>query len=434
MMKRLFFPLFLFSILSFTVLASSDTDVLTELRLGGCQFGNPQTGACCDKEYWAGVACTDSVQGEYRSKPADAAYWKRVSACGKVYRDCAFGVPEQPKPEKKPVPPSPVASAEKNLSPVKPSEPKTCGENQELKNSACVCKADFVEQNGKCVQPPPITKEQCDTLKKSLKDALKGFTVSTDRSEFWNKIGGTGWDIGNLRNSYWLGTKGLHYEDGKDKPIRTGYEVALYNKIKDFIATHPNEKIDTSAILKMGLESASDNKKVNLQVALLTVHNVVRFLARPGQWAADSPTGKSSVHDYGHPSTDPLYPVFRELRGYESTQGTSLVKTMGIKLRTKETQIDVAGVPVNSQWTQELFDPVKGVFSPLPGASNSLWNGGAHYYFWVGAVADTVLTFRKRAADWGAGKEMKEGLKGNQQAAVQIGVFNCGADFGESAA
>ena len=103
----------------------------------------------------------------------------------------------------------------------------------------------------------------------------------------------------------------LKLEDSNNpRPLRSGAEVAFFNKLKEEIARlPPGQRIDQARLLSLALDAvAGPNGTANLQAALLTVHNVVRMLARPLTWPAEpSPA-------------DPAYPIFLDLWG----RGTSV--------------------------------------------------------------------------------------------------------------
>jgi len=239
-----------------------------------------------------------------------------------------------------------------------------------------------------------------------------------------------------LRKSKWFGTNALHQEEGSVKPVRTGHEVALYNDLKKFITTRkPDEKLDFQKLLAMGLNaSAESDGSANLQTALLTIHNVIRFLARSDKWGAENPDGSRSDDVYGHPKTDPMYPIFRELKGFESTDGTSLPDFF--KQRRSE---KLKGEVANPLWSLDLFDPKNGIFAPLPGSkfpdpnTEKVVNAGSHYYFWIGTLADTATVGRLRTVRGAYKLELAQGLKEEHIARRQLEVMQCGGFFGEDA-
>lgn len=69
-------------------------------------------------------------------------------------------------------------------------------------------------------------------------------------------------------------------------PPRTGTEAALYQKIKDAIAR--GERLDPEKVLELGLEANLRGDEVNLQDTFLSIHNVIRLMARPETWWCDS--------------------------------------------------------------------------------------------------------------------------------------------------
>ena len=106
----------------------------------------------------------------------------------------------------------------------------------------------------------------------------------------------------------------LFNEEGMgNKPIRSGYEVELYKKIKDFARQRgPNDQLDNETLFRMGLETCRDSEgTVNIQDVFLTLHNVVRLLARPKNWSHQEP-GWTKMQD------DPVYPILKDLGGLTS--------------------------------------------------------------------------------------------------------------------
>ena len=144
----------------------------------------------------------------------------------------------------------------------------------------------------------------------------------------------------------------LKNEEGRgDKPYRSGYEVDFYKKLKEFLANRsgPDDRIGLDQLLQMGLESCVNKEgDVNLQDVYLTIHNVVRLMARPESWTQKGtdcvitfegiglgqvgqyPTGWETMKD------DPVYPALEDMVGIKSIDGKpTLAELSGYKW-TKE--------------------------------------------------------------------------------------------------
>lgn len=256
-----------------------------------------------------------------------------------------------------------------------------------------------------------------------------------DQERFGQTIGIPDWNA----HRYTLAAY-LHLEDGSTpfKPIRTGYELALYNKIKDFIANRPaGARLGPDELLRMGLDVCSSQKNgiANLQVTFLTVHNVVRLLARQEHWFGDFPNNRRGTREVGHPPDDPVYPILQDILGLRSTGGEALPDILHIRH-------EKSGKTLLDKLRPALFGLKDGPFQPEPGAQNAgpgspdevrtreqaIWNGGCHYYFWVGAVAQSTLG---AAAVMGGIRGESKGKEGGteQEGAVQLTHFVCGSIF-----
>ncbi len=249
-----------------------------------------------------------------------------------------------------------------------------------------------------------------------------------DQERFGQAIGIPDWNA----HRYTLAAY-LHLEDGSTpfKPLRTGYEVALYNKIKDFIVNRPpGARLGPDELLRMGLDvtSSQNNGIANLQVTFLTVHNVVRLLARQEHWFGDFPDNRRGTREVGHLPDDPAYPILQDILGLGTTGGQALPDILHIR-HEKSGQVFLGKL------RPALFDLKDGPFQPEPGAQNAekpeaqaIWNGGCHYYFWVGAVAQSTLG---AAAVMGGIRGESKGKEGGseQEGAVQLTHFVCGSIF-----
>lgn len=290
-----------------------------------------------------------------------------------------------------------------------------------------VCCLLSITLAGRAADPRGISQAACQAraghLMKMIENWNKGGHRATYNADgFWQATGlGSNDNVRRLRLGQYL-----KFEDGVIKPIRSGREVALYQKIKEFIAhRQPNQRLGMDTLLIMGLDACSGSGgSTNLQMALLTIHNVVRILARPQQWA-----GVALPKDYGHPASDPAYPILQDVLGRSSTGGPALPDIMGVK-RYPKGHAQAGGVP--AIWCMAgLFDPRTGPFQPQPGANGAEWNGGCHYYYWIGALARTTLG---PAFVVGGLVGEKGGKAGSEaQGTIEISQFVCGSIFGSEA-
>lgn len=243
-----------------------------------------------------------------------------------------------------------------------------------------------------------------------------GIHVVYDTAAFWKKLGPKA--TFNSLAQY------IKLEDGVKEPLRTGREVELYNRIKGFCAARKDgDTLGMDRLLQLGLESAEPaNSTVILQEVVLTLHNVVRLLARPQQWA-----GPGHVDDFGHPESDPAFPILEDLRGRKATKDRTMADMFDIKRKPD-------GALRDDQWPYyTLFHLTTGVFQPQPGAIDALWNGGCHYYFWVGALARTVLGPAAVVGGLVAELKAKEATGSAEQGVVQVTHFTAGSMFGSDA-
>ena len=183
---------------------------------------------------------------------------------------------------------------------------------------------------------------------------------------------------------YWVMKEHLDLEDGYVQPLRTGREVAFYNALKQRVrALKPGERIDRAQMLSLGLRTATPRDgKVHLPEVYLTVHNVIRLLARPEQW-----TGSPLPGDYGHPPGDPAYPILQDVLGRRSSDGGPSLADH-FKVRRKPD----GEILQRSYSVETLFGQEGGVFEYYEGAPTGHINGGAHYYFWVGMLGQRYFT------------------------------------------
>jgi hypothetical protein len=243
--------------------------------------------------------------------------------------------------------------------------------------------------------------------------------------------------------SYWDLAWYMVDEDGTVPLIRSGYEVALYRRLKHRLMNREvmprlrREEVFTEALHAMTevLRGPNGTEQVSVSVpaALLTAHNVTRLLARPEQWLHDFPR---TPYGQVRSADDLAWPILLDLTSLRSVDAyPSLYQYAG--WRTE--------FPLARDLT-ELFYGVPGVFQFFgeanradDGALPSHWNGGMHYYYWIGALghwlAESVLTslygfYGVEAAK--AYEYLQKGLAGEtERASVQIGLgFDQGAALG----
>lgn len=227
----------------------------------------------------------------------------------------------------------------------------------------------------------------------------------------------------------------LKLEDGVVEPLRSGQEVAFYNRLKQFASTRDGGKVlKMDDLLTIGLEVtpvAKDNT-VNLYDTLLTVHNTMRLLARPEQWLGEL-TGTKEADHFGHPNTDPAKPIMLDLLGRGSSGGTAFPKIMASTLNVR---CRANGEVYSGNWCVDLFGPT-GIFQSQPGIHRSEpedrnhWNGGCNYYYWIGAIAYPTLG---SLGVWygGRGEQSAKGATATAlRGKVEISYFKAGAKFTE---
>jgi len=249
---------------------------------------------------------------------------------------------------------------------------------------------------GPTTNPPDFIScdEQLEPVKLSIADGR--YRIYNDVNEAWSRFG----VHPDNRTMLWY----LYAEDGgamssivngKDqpiKPIRSGSEVALYKLLKARLASGP--KPGAMDILDLALQAVTRNGAANYAEAVLTALNVIRAIARADKWMGDLVDGrgrpcpaatpdcgfdpKTHTH-YGHPASDPMMPIFRDLMGADSIDGG---KTM---MELLGGRTDVSPTP---QFLMKAFEPGTGPFATESSATNFIHNGGAHYYHWTGAVAE----------------------------------------------
>jgi hypothetical protein len=118
-------------------------------------------------------------------------------------------------------------------------------------------------------------------------------------------------------------------------PPRTRTEIDLYRKLKAAMAR--GEKLDPARVLELGLEANLRNGKVDLQETFLSIHNVVRLLARPETWWCNSkytrgrviwtPLGEAELTrgrwepGWRGMTGDSIYPIVADIVGHQAVSG-----------------------------------------------------------------------------------------------------------------
>ena len=233
--------------------------------------------------------------------------------------------------------------------------------------------------------------------------------------------------------SYWDLSWYMIDEDGTVPLIRSGYEVALYRRLKTRLMNREvmgrlrREEVLTEALHAMTEAlrgpDGPDQVSVSVPAALLTAHNVTRLLARPEMWIEGFPrTPAGQVR----PDDDLAWPILLDLTGRQSVDAYPTV----YQYARWRTELPLAGD------LTELFYGSPGVFQFFgeanradDGSRPSHWNAGMHYYFWIGALghwlAESALGvygfYGEEAAK--ASEYLKKGLEGqHERASVQIGL------------
>lgn len=150
----------------------------------------------------------------------------------------------------------------------------------------------------------------------------------------------------------------LKDEEGRGtNPPRSGYEGEFYKRLKEALAR--GETLDPERMLELGLEASLDkNGEVNLQDVYLTIHNVVRLLARPETWWTDHNYSRGVVYDlpvlgggeitrgqwlpgWRGMKNDSIFPIIKDIFGHEPIEGAgsgkkSLAELTGSLFKTND--------------------------------------------------------------------------------------------------
>lgn len=182
-------------------------------------------------------------------------------------------------------------------------------------------------------------------------------------------------------------------EDGVVPVIRTGYENALYMALKQRLLYKDsydplpvNNLFMLTLIVTLESMRGQDQSRasiINVLDVLLTAHNVSRLLARPEQWAMNYPKTPAGQN---RSRMDRARPIFEDLIGIRSIDQYPSFHQHTTKRRNF----------AHTDVTKEFFGD-NGVFAfdsatriANDGFAADHWNGGVHYYFWVGALVTWI--------------------------------------------
>lgn len=225
-------------------------------------------------------------------------------------------------------------------------------------------------------------------------------------------------------------------EEGTSALLRSGAEIRFYNAIKRRLAqSGPGVRpVGFSDLIRMGLDTAPrDGDVIRMDAVYLTIHNVIRLLARPEQWTPDTEGASEDIrrdevalriiHDIeGRQSTD-SGPTMLELAEQRSPAGT---------IRRFPPDHARAGEVIDLQYTVwRLFAEADGLFQFQPNARDAHWNGGCHYYFWVGALGHHFGDDPAAAIGFWKEKSAKDAGGEHDRAVIQLSHFLAGARVDE---
>lgn len=184
--------------------------------------------------------------------------------------------------------------------------------------------------------------------------------------------------------------------------LRSGYEVALYKRIKHraFNPKRFSAKLAQTEVFWEAVKSIIDVERkrrptgrivVRLWDAFLTAHNVVRLLARPEQWAGGWPKTEKG---HNRLKQDTAVGMLLDLRGIRSVDenppffwqfGPEAFRKHGDRLFDPAViyrQMFRPGGPF------AFYTAARGAEKADDAFGSEHWNGGIHYYFWVGAIVN----------------------------------------------
>ncbi|MBX9567287.1 MAG: hypothetical protein K2X77_00225 [Candidatus Obscuribacterales bacterium] len=275
---------------------------------------------------------------------------------------------------------------------------KMPGLKSEKSNSGAKEKSDPAEKElanpGEKGQEKSKTAEKWDSRKNTLADpedtansvanAIRKYEQMTGGKVYDNKL----WVQTTMGKEFRVGDF-LYSDEGRSLmslsedskvlfPLRSGAEFALYNRIKAYSASHdmtdPSQKITQEQIMSWSLQvNADENRDVTVQEALLTAHNVMKALARPG------------THLYQNlPEDDPVRHIIEDCITDKLPRGREpgLSQIMNAKY-------DQHGIQnVSGQWMFDKENPYS-VFKANCDDRDA--STGSAYHFWVGAFAASTL-------------------------------------------
>lgn len=230
----------------------------------------------------------------------------------------------------------------------------------------------------------------------------------------------------------------IKLEEGSQAPLRTTHEVEFYNRLKKYAEIRKEGMVlNMGDLLYVGLDSIPRNrdKTVNLFLAVLTIHNVTRIIARPEQWMEELIGNPRYPGVYGHPETDSVMPVLKDLLGMKPTFGKTMPELFmePFKLKWMPDRSRV----YDGNWTVLLYGP-GGLFQIQPGTEiagtewdRKHWNGGCHYYYWVGFLGR--MSVGSIGVWYGSlGEQDAKNLTATEsRGKIQISYFKGGAQFAE---
>ncbi len=175
--------------------------------------------------------------------------------------------------------------------------------------------------------------------------------------------------------NYLFWTEGHQRNPLETHPLRSGHELDFYQKIvnyaRDHDITNPSKKITPAMLMTWSLKSNQDQSgRVCIQDALLTVHNVLRALARVREANANN-----------LPESDAIRAIIIDNKG-DGRHGPAQSGLCGIL--GKKYKIDLQ--------EGSLFDRSNPA-SPFRATSDTNYaSAGASYHFWVGAFAASTCS------------------------------------------
>lgn len=263
---------------------------------------------------------------------------------------------------------------------------------------------------------PLSAQDPCAALAYVRMDEGAGaYKAEWDESAFWKRLQQTSPDFGDviarstpLARSALLGRYLWVSEGGVDpfftsaSPMRTGFETRMYGLIKQHVMSGGG-LLGPAQTMRFAMQAVADGSggRANVQLALLTTHNLVRVLARPEQWAP------------GYDPNDIMKPIFEDLSGKPAVGGQSLRTFLKEKHRMGGNPNDPNAIGYSlfeSGSNVQVFGTMGSVGSAEAG-NRGLANGGSHYYFWLGAVGQAI-----------AGDLVAAGLKSEKDVKAAIGA------------